>query len=462
MDPLSISASIVALASVVRETVRLVKGVNEGYNERVRLAIEVKSLLVTLRSTEGYFETIEDDVTAPWMPALQNLTGDGGALQQAHIALERLNKKLQPKTGRSKVVQSLAWPLMEKSDVSDTMQHVMRLNQSMSAVLQQANISMTQGIRADTTDLHDALHSSHLNAVADWLSPLDMLAKQASLTQQRGEGTGGWLIKSNSLQFWLQNTRQLMWCPGIPGAGKTFLSSIIVQYLKDFAEDRDIGVFMLYCSFNDPHTQSVDALLSDLLKQAIQVKNEVFHTLRKLYQAHSKSHTRLSREELVSEIEFAFSDYSKVYLVVDGLDEILQEHARLTLIEALWNVKGNVNLMITSRPLPTVEQHFCVPGVICDICHVPDLKSYYHCLECPDWDCCMSCHALGKAICFQGHRHVRQFKASRVEIKAAAEDLQSYVRMRISSSPALISILGKKPAMQQDIVDAVTRVAADR
>ena len=253
-----------------------------------------------------------------------------------------------------------------------------------------------------------------------------------------------------------------MWCPGIPGAGKTFLSSLVVQHLRGVSEDRNIGVFVLYCSFNDPQAQSVEVLLADILKQAAQARDEIVPTLQRMYQLHSKSQTRPTRDELLSRIEIAFAHYKKIYLIVDGLDEILQWHVRLTLIETLCSVKGDVNMMITSRPLPTVQQHFRGDNITFDICNVEYLKSYYHYLDCPDWDSCMQCHASGKAVCVEGHRLIRQFKAFCIQIRAAVEDLQSYVRMRIGQSYSLGSMLSKKPGLQTEIVDAVTRLAVDR
>ena len=292
MDPLSVSASIAALATVVRETVRLVRGVKDGGNERINIAMEVKSLLIVLKSVEGYCETIEEDVSAPWILALHSLSEDGGTFEHTRAALEKLNKTLQPKTGHQKVFQSLRWPILDKSDVNNTLQHVMRLNQSMTAVLEQANSSMTQSIKADTKSIHDALQDENTNAVVEWLSPLNMLAKQASLTNASGEGNGRWLLESKPLQSWTQGERSILWCPGIPGAGKTFLSSIVVQHLRKVSKDKRIGVFVLYCSYNDPQTQSIEFLVAELLKQAIQATNEVCPSLQDLYQLHQKNQTR--------------------------------------------------------------------------------------------------------------------------------------------------------------------------
>jgi hypothetical protein len=40
-----------------------------------------------------------------------------------------------------------------------------------------------------------------------------------------------WLLDSDEFQTCLDTDKQTLFCPGIPGAGKTILSSIVVDYL---------------------------------------------------------------------------------------------------------------------------------------------------------------------------------------------------------------------------------------
>ena len=177
MDPLSISASVISLAAVVRETVRLVKEIKDGGSDRIRIATEVKSLLIVLRSIEGFCKTLEEDASAPWILALRSLSKPGGIIACASTTLERLNETLKPKSGHQKLIQSLRWSFLIKADVNSTMQHVMRLNQSMASVLEQANSSITQSIKTDTKDMRNALQHDNIRAILEWLSPLNMLAK---------------------------------------------------------------------------------------------------------------------------------------------------------------------------------------------------------------------------------------------------------------------------------------------
>ena len=462
MDPLSITASVISLAAVVRETVRLVQGIKDGGNDRVQIATEVKGLLIVLRSVEGFCETVDDDATASWIQALRSISEENGILECARTELQKLNEILKPRTGHQRLIQSVRWPLLDKVTVNRTLQHVLRLRESMTSVLEQASTSMTQSILSDTKDLHDALQNDNIHSVLEWLSPLNMLAKQVSLTEGCGDGSGKWFIDTPHFNFWKQSKKDILWCPGIPGAGKTVMSSIVARHLQEAVEGQNVGVFMLFISFNDPATQSVESLLEALLKQAIQATKSLRPGVQELYQKHLTNQTRPTRNELTSQIGLAFAEYAKVYLVVDALDEILQESARIDLLQTLWDLEGEANVFITSRSLPNIQQHFKTSNQMCDMCENRSLKTFYRCLDCPDWDACIECYSSERSMCVPGHQHMKQFHVYCIEISAKIEDLESYIKSRIKKSCSLESIIAKKSGLQKEIIDTITRLAEER
>jgi len=99
--------------------------------------------------------------------------------------------------------------------------------------------------------------------ILDWLTKTDYGPQQNDYIKRRQPGTGQWLLDSAEFQTWLKTERQTLFCPGIPGAGKTIITSIVVEHLqtdfqakptervgKDFIKkDSNIGVAYLYCSF---------------------------------------------------------------------------------------------------------------------------------------------------------------------------------------------------------------------
>jgi hypothetical protein len=67
--------------------------------------------------------------------------------------------------------------------------------------------------------------------IPDWLTPVDYGPQQSDYIKRRQQGTGQWLLDSAKYQAWLTTSKQTLFCPGIPGAGKTILISIIVDNL---------------------------------------------------------------------------------------------------------------------------------------------------------------------------------------------------------------------------------------
>jgi DNA replication protein DnaC len=105
-------------------------------------------------------------------------------------------------------------------------------------------------------------------AILDWLTSIDYAPQQNDFITRRQEGTGQWLLNSMEYQSWRETNKQTLFCLGIPGAGKTILTSIIVEELNTrFSNDPTIGIAYIYCNFRRQEEQKIDDLLASLLKQ---------------------------------------------------------------------------------------------------------------------------------------------------------------------------------------------------
>ncbi|OOF91694.1 hypothetical protein ASPCADRAFT_154750, partial [Aspergillus carbonarius ITEM 5010] len=65
--------------------------------------------------------------------------------------------------------------------------------------------------------------------IADWLTPVNYAAQQSDFLSRRQDGTGRWLLGAKNFQKWIDNDKQRLLCTGIPGAGKTILTSIVID-----------------------------------------------------------------------------------------------------------------------------------------------------------------------------------------------------------------------------------------
>ena len=123
--------------------------------------------------------------------------------------------------------------------------------------------------------------------ILDWLTNIDYASQQSDFINRRQVGTGQWLIDSEEYQTWVQTPKETLFCPGIPGAGKTILTAIIIDDLTmRFQSEADIGIAYLYCNFRRQDEQKADDLLASLLKQLSQKRTSLPDSVKTLYKKH--------------------------------------------------------------------------------------------------------------------------------------------------------------------------------
>jgi hypothetical protein len=110
-----------------------------------------------------------------------------------------------------------------------------------------------QNIGVITNNFHlnaSGQHDQKRKEILGWLSPANFYSQQSDFIKRQQEGTGKWLLESNKFQEWQHGKKQTLFCPGIPGAGKTITTSIVVDYLlKSYRNDQTTGIAFLYCNF---------------------------------------------------------------------------------------------------------------------------------------------------------------------------------------------------------------------
>jgi Cdc6-like AAA superfamily ATPase len=195
-----------------------------------------------------------------------------------------------------------------------------------------------------------------------WLTPIDYGAQQSDFLSRRQEGTGQWLLDSQEFQDWRDGDGKALFCPGIPGAGKTILTSIVVEHLwAKFQNDASIGIAYLYCNFRRQHEQKPVDLLSSLLKQLIQERSSVPEKVKSLYERHKDKRTRPSFDEISKALQSVVTDYSRTFIIIDALDECqVSDGGRRELLSNISSLQANtgVNLFATSRFIPEIVNEF--------------------------------------------------------------------------------------------------------
>jgi hypothetical protein len=153
--------------------------------------------------------------------------------------------------------------------------------------------------------------------------------------------------------------------------------SIVVDHLRKQFENRtDVGVAYIYCSYKEKDAQTPVNLIASLLVQlAIDKEHRSSEDVNNLYQKHRQRNTRPSLEEVSDVLQSAVGRFSKVFIIVDALDECPEDgRIRSDLAAKLSSLPSSVNVLVTSRPgieFPKAKQLEVKANI-------KDLQAYVH------------------------------------------------------------------------------------
>lgn len=262
--------------------------------------------------------------------------------------------------------------------------------------------------RANVIELVRHKDDRERQAILDWLSPVDYAAQQSDFVSRRQAGTGQWLLDSTEFQEWLKTDKNTLFCPGIPGAGKTIITSIVIEELGvRFQNDINVGIAYLYCDFRRTHEQKAEDLLTSLLKQFVQEQPCIPDSVKFLHNRHKDKRTRPLLEEISKVLHSVTATYSRAFIVVDALDECqAADGCRTRLLSEIFKLqaRNGANIFATSRFIPEI---------------------------------------------------VEEFKGGiSLEIRASSEDVRTYLDGRMSQLPGFVA---RSPELQEEIMSKIDK-----
>jgi hypothetical protein len=199
-------------------------------------------------------------------------------------------------------------------------------------------------------------------AILSWLTPIDYASQQNDFISRRQARTGQWLLDSAEFQEWFKIEKKTLFCPGIPGAGKTIITAIAIDDLNTrFQNDPTVGIAYVYCNFRRRDEQKAEDLLASVLKQLSQERSSLPDSVKALYDHHKDKRTRPSFDEILRALYSVAAMHSRVFIVVDALDECqVSDGCRMRFLSEVFNLqaKTRANLFMTSRFIPEIIEKF--------------------------------------------------------------------------------------------------------
>ncbi|KAH8148970.1 uncharacterized protein LAJ45_06945 [Morchella importuna] len=272
-EAIGVAASIAGLVQVIATVYGLIHtyagGVNRADKDRQELLEELKTLSLLVVH-------LQDEVRENWegSPALQALCSRDGVLQgcalECAVELKRLEDRFKHK---NRFLSRLKWPL-QAGETKEYVEKIERFKSTVDIALGLDNRAsmrrleenvksatlLVQDFRAETKSMMNLAtqnsepsqaDASSRKAILDWLYPGDFNAKHYEIGNRRQKGTGDWLLKSPEFIGWVEGRlkSRLLWGHGIPGAGKTFLSSTVIDHLGNTSSTKR-GFLLVHLHIN--------------------------------------------------------------------------------------------------------------------------------------------------------------------------------------------------------------------
>jgi Cdc6-like AAA superfamily ATPase len=207
----------------------------------------------------------------------------------------------------------------------------------------------------------------NLDSMLQWLSPSDYALQQVDLMNKRTKNTGAWFLGSDTFQTWRNGPGQTLFCPGIPGTGKTYISCAVIDHLRhEFIDESDVGVAFVYLNYQPKQGQSAREVLSCLLRQLIQKAGIIPQDVNEGLSKDRKFNDQPSLDAVTTALTLMVKYFSRTFMVIDALDECYSRDAKelgelLTELVSLQQHQP-FHLLATSRDIQQIGtklQPFC-------------------------------------------------------------------------------------------------------
>ncbi|KAF3211502.1 hypothetical protein TWF106_010222 [Orbilia oligospora] len=214
----------------------------------------------------------------------------------------------------------------------------------------------------------DELHASVARSMSTekrqdiyrWLSPPDSSTNYNAAIKEHLQGSGLWFIESSKFSEWKIQRNSRLWLHGIPGCGKTILSSIVIAHLKRIYPDQ---LLYFYFDYKDVDKQSLEGMLRGLINQlwyrSRRSSGVCSGVLESLFTSYHYGEDQPTQQSLRTTFLSMAEKTGEIWLVLDALDECNREKRKELM---LWineinagSEERNIHLLITSRPAADIE-----------------------------------------------------------------------------------------------------------
>lgn len=224
-----------------------------------------------------------------------------------------------------------------------------------------------------------------IHELREWLEPTEYLSPGNEYMKHLNSyvpGTGDWLRESETFNKWEDGMeRGCLWVRGIPGSGKSVFAASTVKTLAETQDGEGRKSPVLFFFFRQIVEKNHDPkyLVRDWVAQLLPFSTNLQEEIDEFAK---EGVDRIETTKLWDALVRAMDGIEKVFCVADALDEMDDQHA--SFIDKLKQLgarkPGSIKVMLTSRPIPRIEnqlRHPTVESVKLEPARIyPDIVSY--------------------------------------------------------------------------------------
>ncbi|KAI1399828.1 ankyrin repeat-containing domain protein [Hypoxylon fuscum] len=382
-DPLSIAASLIAVVQISGGIISLCydyrRSVQDAKKEVATLQREVQSLRDVI---EQLLKLLETDDNHYYLPLLKKLIASNDSFQEYEDQFKKLEDRLRsPISKWRQLGNQLMWPLKER-DLMKDLGTIHRMKSILEIGLATDTAFSIMEIRNNTRDLRDRIvdfqgekslsEQQKLQLMLEWLGAPNPSFKHNDLRKKRAKDTGSWLLFSDAFITWREAKNSTFWLYGIPGCGKSVLSSVVIEHIRQHGsfEDRAVALAYYHFDFSDEVTSRLEPMLRSLISQLSSWHGEPPDSLekcvtkllsRKRYKykkdvVYREDTAQPSTEDLMNVLHGITEEFDEIVLVIDALDECLDQEELLENLTSIlsWNAKC-LRVFLSSRNTPGIS-----------------------------------------------------------------------------------------------------------
>ncbi|KAK1486328.1 pfs domain-containing protein [Colletotrichum tamarilloi] len=292
-------------------------------------------------------------------------------------------------------IPSASWPI-RKRKIDRILSNIVSTRTHLGLAVETQSLAIVMDIRRMLNEhesyMRQYIESESNKAILAWLNPPDVWKNLRNALQKRHPGTGEWILKTPEFEHWKENPGTL-WLSGMPGAGKTIISSTIVTSLLSEAQTSTSAVVYSYFDFSNESQQEAQSFLRTCIAQLAAKKPAAFDILLGFRNRFPEAQDQQpGLEEFLEATVATMGCFHRVFLVVDALDECSERKKLLDIFKELQSVR-NLHLVLLSRREQQIEKVLSASSTELSLCgaHVDqDIAAYvrqriHHSEEMKEW-----------------------------------------------------------------------------